>query len=417
VAMTNLALRVEHVAKQYVVGAAKHRYDTLRDTISETAGRLTRGALHRREKDPRTSIWALEDVSFDVAHGEAVGIIGRNGAGKSTLLKILSRITPPSKGRAEIYGRIGSLLEVGTGFHPELTGRDNVYLNGAILGMSRHEIRAKFDAIVAFSGVEMFLDTPVKRYSSGMYMRLAFAVAAHLDPEILIVDEVLAVGDAAFQKKCLGKMGELARGGRTVLFVSHNLGIMQSLCKRAIFLADGVVACDDTTERAATFYLSQLETDATVSLAERTDRSGSGLVRFHTIEITPGGGSSGVLTTGGPARFRLVMSDVCHEPWCGITIYDHIGAPVTHLNSRLRSHEDHENGSSLEFICDIDELPLLPGRYRLAAALHGNGEFQDHLTSAAYFNVEHGTIRGRPVSERSEYGRITLPHRWILPSH
>ena len=282
--------------------------------------------------------------------------------------------------------------------------------------MSRSEIRSKFDAIVDFSGVEQFLDTPVKRYSSGMHARLAFAVAAHLDPEILIVDEVLAVGDAAFQKKCLGKMGELARNGRTVLFVSHNMGIMQSLCQRGIFLDDGVVACDDTAERAASFYLSQLEAAANESLAERTDRSGLGIVRFHEIEITSNSDARGVLTTGAQARFRLAMSGVCQQPWCGITIFDHMGSPITHLNSRLRSHEDLENGSPREFICEIDELPLLPGRYRVAAVLFGNGETQDHLAAAAYFNVEHGAIRGRPVSEQGAYGRVVLTHRWILPS-
>jgi lipopolysaccharide transport system ATP-binding protein len=366
--------------------------------------------------ETQTSVWALRDVSFEVNHGDAVGIIGRNGAGKSTVLKILSRVTPPSKGKAEIYGRVGALLEVGTGFHPELTGRDNVYLNGAILGMSRDEIRAKFEAIVDFSGVEKFLDTPVKRYSSGMHARLAFAVAAHLDPEILIVDEVLAVGDAAFQKKCLGKMGEIARDGRTILFVSHNLGVMQTFCRRGIFLADGVVGCDDTTERAASFYLSQLEAATNQSLIDRTDRSGTGVARLHDVEITSNGGSPGVLMTGAQARFRLLLSDVCQQAWCGFTIYDHMGTPLTHLTSRLRSDEDLENGNPREFICNIDELPLLPGRYRLDAVLFGNGELQDHLTAAAYFNVENGTLRGRAISDQRGYGRVSLPHRWILPS-
>src|SRR5262249_46862816 len=194
---------------------------------------------------PADSIWALNDVSFDVQHGEVVGIIGRNGAGKRTLLKVLSRITEPSKGRVVLNGRVASLLEVGTGFHPELTGRENIFLNGAILGMHRHEIKRKFDWIVDFSGIEQFLDTPVKRYSSGMYVRLAFAVAAHLDPEILIIDEVLAVGDAEFQNKCLGKMHEVARGGRVVLFVSHNLSVLEKLCDRGIILASGELARDD----------------------------------------------------------------------------------------------------------------------------------------------------------------------------
>jgi lipopolysaccharide transport system ATP-binding protein len=415
--MSNFAIRVESLSKQYNIGAAKQQYGTLRDVLAEAAGRWRRVARAKRKAASKTSFWALRDVSFDVRRGEAIGVIGRNGAGKSTLLKILSRITPPSKGRAAIYGRVGSLLEVGTGFHPELTGRDNIYLNGAILGMSRREIRAKFDAIVGFSGVEAFLDTPVKRYSSGMYTRLAFAVAAHLDPEILIVDEVLAVGDAAFQKKCLGKMGEVAQEGRTVIFVSHNMGIMQSICRRGIVLVDGQVACDDTTERAVSLYLSQLDTAASECLAERTDRSGPGVVRLHEIEITSNGGRPGILATGAQARFRLVMSNVCQQPWCGFTIYDHMGGPVTHLNSRLRSDDDHEDGSPREFVCDIDELPLLPGRYRLAAALFEHGELQDHLTAAAYFDVEHGTIRGRPVTEQGAHGRIVLPHRWVLPSH
>jgi lipopolysaccharide transport system ATP-binding protein len=359
----------------------------------------------------------LRDVSFEVRHGEAVGFIGRNGAGKSTLLKILARVTRPTAGRAEIYGRVGSLLEVGTGFHPELTGRENVYLNGAILGMARAEIRDKFDAIVDFSGVEAFLDTPVKRYSSGMHTRLAFAVAAHLNPDILIVDEVLAVGDAAFQKKCLGKMGEIAQQGRTVLFVSHNMGIMQTLCKRAIVLADGAVVFDDITDRAASFYLGGLEAAAAESLADRVDRSGAGAVRLHAIEITSGNGNPGILMAGGPARFRFVMNAACLQGWCGFTIYDHMGGPVTHLNTRQRSPEDRDNGGHQEFVCEIDELPLVPGRYRVATALYGNGELQDLLSAAAYFNVEHGAIRGRPVSSaQGAYGRVALPHRWILPS-
>jgi lipopolysaccharide transport system ATP-binding protein len=230
-------IRVNDLSKRYVIShaAERGRYSTLRDTVAGGMRSLASRMLGRRAVDStREEFWALRDVSFEVKRGEVVGIIGRNGAGKSTLLKILSRITEPTQGRIEIDGRVASLLEVGTGFHPELTGRENVYLNGAILGMKRVEIRRKFDEIVAFAEVEKFLDTPVKRYSSGMYMRLAFAVAAHLEPEILIVDEVLAVGDAAFQKKCLGKMGEVARGGRTVLFVSHNLSMLQQLCSKRV---------------------------------------------------------------------------------------------------------------------------------------------------------------------------------------
>jgi lipopolysaccharide transport system ATP-binding protein len=415
--MSNVALRIEHLAKQYVIGTAKHEYGTLRDALTEAVCGLSRVVSGKRERRRSSSIWALRDVSFEVRHGEAVGIIGRNGAGKSTLLKILSRITAPSGGRAEVYGRIGSLLEVGTGFHPELTGRDNVYLNGAILGMRRSEIHAKFDAIVDFSGVEQFLDTPVKRYSSGMYTRLAFAVAAHLDPDILIVDEVLAVGDAVFQKKCLGKLGEMAQTGRTVLFVSHNMGLMQTLCRRGIVFQDGEVVCDDTSDRAAAMYLNGLETAAAQSLAERTDRQGAGAVRLDRIEITSGNGNAGSLVAGGPARFRFIANgSFQQQSWFGLTIFDHMGAPVTHLSSRHRSPDDCDDGGEREFICEIDELPLVPGRYRIAAVLFADGELQDHLAAAAYFNVEHGAIRGRPVADQGgNYGRVVLPHRWILP--
>src|SRR5438046_3463094 len=235
--MTQPAIRVQNLSKQYRIGTADRRNRTFREAVNDAAV-----APFRRLKSlgnggaSEETIWALKDVSFDVQPGEVVGIIGRNGAGKSTLLKILSRITKPTSGRVEIRGRVASLLEVGTGFHSELTGRENVYLNGAILGMARREIDRKFDEIVAFAEVEKFIDTPVKRYSSGMYLRLAFAVAAHLEPEILVVDEVLAVGDAAFQKKCLGRIGEVAQGGRTVLFVSHNMGAIRSLCTEVIWL-------------------------------------------------------------------------------------------------------------------------------------------------------------------------------------
>ena len=243
--MSDIVISARGLSKQYRIGDPEKRHSTLRDQIAETLWAPVRGLRSifsgSREPDPKNSgnIWALEDISFDVRQGEVVGVIGRNGAGKSTLLKILSRITEPTKGYADIQGRVGCLLEVGTGFHPELTGRENVYLNGAILGMRRDDIVKKFDEIVAFAEIEKFLDTPVKRYSTGMYMRLGFAVAASMDPEILVVDEVLAVGDAAFQKKCLGKMAGVAKDGRTVIFVSHNMPAIQSLCNRCLFIESG----------------------------------------------------------------------------------------------------------------------------------------------------------------------------------
>jgi lipopolysaccharide transport system ATP-binding protein len=257
--MSDIAIRVEHLSKRYQIGALQQRHDTLRDGIAD---------LFRSRAWPSAdAIWALRDVSFEVQRGEVVGVIGRNGAGKTTLLKILSRITEPTAGRAEIHGRVGSLLEVGTGFHPELTGRENIYLNGAILGMRQAEIARRFDEIVAFAEIEKFLDTPVKRYSSGMYVRLAFAVAAHLEPEILLVDEVLAVGDIAFQKKCLGKMGDVARLGRTVLFVTHNLPMVLHLCPSSLLLRQGEMRAAGETRLLVNQYLHE-------------DQAASGAVNF-----------------------------------------------------------------------------------------------------------------------------------------
>lgn len=249
-------VRVDSVSKQYRIGSSAPAYQTLRESLTSAI----RNPFRTNSKGGQETIWALRDVSFEVAPGEVVGIIGRNGAGKSTLLKILSRITEPTSGSVELFGRVGSLLEVGTGFHPELTARENIYLNGAILGMRREEIRRKFDEIVAFSEVEKFIDTPVKHFSSGMYVRLAFAVAAHLEPEILIVDEVLSVGDAPFQKKCLGKMGDVARSGRTVLFVSHNLGAVTQLCSRGIILKHGKTVFDGKSPDAVATYVEDMRT-------------------------------------------------------------------------------------------------------------------------------------------------------------
>jgi lipopolysaccharide transport system ATP-binding protein len=259
--MSEIAIRAEDLSKLYRIGEHRGGYETLREkivnTFSSSFRYLCRNPQSKIRNPQSETIWALKGISFEVRNGEVVGIIGRNGAGKTTLLKILSRITEPSEGLAEIRGRVGSLLEVGTGFHPELTGRENIYLNGAILGMKRAEINRKFDEIVAFAEIEKFIDTPVKRYSSGMYVRLAFAVAAHLEPEILLVDEVLAVGDVAFQKKCLGKMGDVAKEGRTVLFVSHQMGAVGQLCQRTILLDDGKVKKDGLSRDVIASYLME----------------------------------------------------------------------------------------------------------------------------------------------------------------
>jgi len=271
------AISVSHVSKRYTIGAQKD--GSLRGTLA--------GMLGAKQTKDQQEFWALNDVSFEIKKGEVIGIIGKNGAGKSTLLKILSQITKPSSGRIEISGRVASLLEVGTGFHPELTGRENIYLNGTILGMTRQEVKEKFDEIVAFSGVEKFIDTPVKHYSSGMYVRLAFAVAAHLEPEILIIDEVLAVGDAEFQKKCLGKMKEVAGHGRTVIFVSHNMEAVKSLCERAVFLEHGKVVKDAAPSEVIDFYLQRQSGAILEQSFEYEDAPGNEYVRLKTIRLTP----------------------------------------------------------------------------------------------------------------------------------
>ncbi len=285
--MSEVAIRAQALAKQYHIGRLERRYDTLRDRLANIRLPLERfWGNGNSQFQPDETVWALKDVAFEVTRGEVVGVIGRNGAGKSTLLKILSRITKPTQGRAEIHGRVGSLLEVGTGFHPELTGRENIFLNGAILGMRRREIERKFDEIVAFAEVERFIDTPVKHYSSGMYVRLAFAVAAHLEPEILLVDEVLAVGDAAFQKKCLGKMGEVAREGRTILFVSHNIAAITRICNRVILLDQGQVQSDGPAHAVAKAYLmSDVGRMAVREWPVVTDAPGNEIVRLRGVRV------------------------------------------------------------------------------------------------------------------------------------
>ena len=291
--MSDVVIAVENLSKRYLVGhrsVQRESYTALRDVLGREISNFMRKAADvvsgRQvvEGDEVEEFWALKDVSFEVKRGEVLGIVGRNGAGKSTLLKILSRITEPTKGRIVLKGRVASLLEVGTGFHPELTGRENIFLNGAILGMTHREILKKFDEIVAFSETEKFLDMPVKHYSSGMYVRLAFAVAAHLEPDILVVDEVLAVGDVAFQRKCLGKMQDaVSKDGRTILFVSHNLAAIENMCKSALLLADGRTVVQGETSVVVQEYLQDVDRAIATPLAERIDREGSGQIRirFH----------------------------------------------------------------------------------------------------------------------------------------
>ena len=298
--MSDIVIKVENLGKMYTIGHQAERggYTALRDVLMENARTIwskTKDLATGKpiiQGDTMEEVWALKDVSFEIERGDAVGIIGRNGAGKSTLLKILSRITEPTTGRVTIKGRVASLLEVGTGFHPELTGRENIYLNGTILGMTREEIKRKFDEIVAFAEVEKYLDTPVKRYSSGMYVRLAFAVAAHLEPEILVVDEVLAVGDAEFHKKCLGKMGEAARGGRTILFVSHNMTAVQNLCERVIWIDQGRINDDGLSGNVVSKYLNAFSSSAATECvwSDMNTAPGNDQVRLRRVCVRPQNG-------------------------------------------------------------------------------------------------------------------------------
>jgi lipopolysaccharide transport system ATP-binding protein len=367
-----------------------------------------------------STLWALQDVSLTIGRGEAVGLIGHNGAGKTTLLKILSRITEPTRGYADVTGRVGSLLEVGTGFHPELTGRENVFLYGSILGMSRPEIRRRFDEIVSFAEVERFLDTPVKRYSSGMSVRLAFAVAAHLEPEILLVDEVLAVGDAAFQRKSLAKMGEVAGQGKTVIFVSHNLAIIQALCRRAVLLNRGEVVADGAVGDAIDQYLRAFENAAASNLLDRTDRDGRGwqYAMISGVEIRDASGSHpGVVVGGRPATITIHVTDVLPETQCRLTVVNSLGQPIATFDTELasvRDVHDPELGPRIE--CEIAALPLLPGRYRIDVLLKGRNQIQDGLLAAGFFDVEPGVLGERPMPVSGSDGDVVVDHLWRLPT-
>ena len=298
--MARYAIEASGLSKRYAIGLQKARYRTLRETILEKLS-----PSRRKANADAGIIWALDDINFTVEEGQSLGIIGRNGAGKSTLLKVLSRITKPTKGRVVLNGRVGSLLEVGTGFHPELTGRENIYLNGAILGMRRTEIERKFDEIVDFAEIEKFLETPVKRYSSGMYVRLAFAVAAHLEPEILLVDEVLAVGDHDFQKKCLGKMDDVTKSGRTVLFVSHNMAAVRNLCTQSMLIDEGKIQKIGNTESVIHSYLTRMEQFEATPFDEREDRKGNGKLRFTKFEVAEGSQTPNTAVLGEKTRFEL----------------------------------------------------------------------------------------------------------------
>jgi len=414
------AIEISGLGKRYAIGVRRRGYDTLRESIVENTRRSVRRVTGRSRTHVDATLWALHDVSLTIAQGEAVGLIGHNGAGKTTLLKIVSRITEPTAGWADVTGRVGSLLEVGTGFHPELTGRENVYLYGSILGMSRPEIRRRFDEIVAFAEIERFLDTPVKCYSSGMSVRLAFAVAAHLEPEILLVDEVLAVGDASFQRKSLGKMGEIAREGRTVVFVSHNLAIIQALCRRAVLLERGEVVADGAVDDTIDRYLRALESAASANLLARADRDSRGWdeIQVSGVEIRDASGTHPDVVVGGrPATITVHVTGVLPGMQCKLTIVNGLGQPIATLDSELPAPGDERDpgiGPCIE--CDLAAVPLLPGRYRIDVLLKARNQIQDGLVAAAFFDVEPGVLARRPMHVTGSDGDVALEHTWRLPS-
>ena len=357
--MSDVSIRCENLSKQYRIGSPD-RYKTLRDAITSTALAPFRRS-HNNSQNGHGHIWALQDVSCEIKRGEVVGIIGLNGAGKSTLLRILSRITAPTRGHAEIQGRVGSLLEVGTGFHPELTGRENIYLNGAILGMQKSEIDRKFDEIVSFAEVEKFLDTPVKRYSSGMYVRLAFGVAAHLETEVLLVDEVLAVGDAQFQKKCFQKMQEISTQGRTILFVSHNMAAVRSICEQALILERGKVVAQGEIDATVDQYLSEISASQEAGEAVETNT-----FAVNAVEITSSAGP--VIKTFDPVqvKVRFVPRVEIEDPGLYVSILTMDSRRLTGLDLKdFITTASLPAGEPAELGFTIDSLPLLPGTYQI----------------------------------------------------
>ncbi len=403
----DLVIRAEGLGKRYWVGheTERERYVALRDVLARTARnawRKTRDLARGRDiivGDTIEEFWALKGLNFEVRRGEVLGIIGRNGAGKSTLLKILSRITEPSEGRVTIKGRVASLLEVGTGFHPELTGRENIFLNGAILGMTRASIKRKFDEIVAFSEVEKFLDTPVKRYSSGMYVRLAFGVAAHLEPEILIVDEVLAVGDAEFQKKCLGKMSEVAGGGRTVLFVSHNMSAIENLCDRALLLSHGSCVADGPVGSVLQEYTQELAKLNEIPLHQRKDRRGTGILRFVSMSLEQNGKAVSTVMCGNDAALNILLENKTGHDLRGVNlslgIDNEFGQRIALLDTELADQAIPAMRPGRHTVrALIPKMPLNPGRYFVTFFSTANGDVADWITHGAVFDVDAGDFYG-----------------------
>ena len=409
------AITVEGLSKRYEIGALRQETQ-LRDQLV----RLLRAPF--RGRTPKEVLWALRDVSFSVQPGEVVGIIGRNGAGKSTLLKILSKITYPTSGRVRARGRVAALLEVGAGFHEELTGRENIYLNGSVMGMKKREVDAKLDAIVEFSGMERFIDTPIKRYSSGMRSRLGFAVAAHLDPDVLIVDEVLAVGDAVFQKKCISAMHDLRGGGRTVLFVSHNMAAVENLCSRGIWIAQGKIKLDGPVHEVIEAYMGSFASpeSASSTLNAADGRRGTGEIRFTRVEFRSPEGELQSVTRAGKSlviRLHYHASQPIERPSYGCNIKTELGTLITDTSTWLHGLDIPLVPAGDGYLdLEIDALNLLPGRYQFSLWINScvQNRVYDALESAMRLDVEETPIYGQSRRIDTRYGVVFFPQRWRL---
>ncbi len=405
-----LAVSGQGVGKQYRLGQLQAGYSLLTETIGER--------LRGRRPEKREEFWALRDIDFEVARGESFGIIGHNGAGKSTLLKILARVTPPTTGEIRLRGRVGALLEVGTGFHSELTGRENIFLNGAILGMRRGEIASKFDEIVAFAEVERFIDTPVKRYSSGMYLRLAFAVAAHLEPEVLIIDEVLSVGDLAFQEKCLGRMEQVAGEGRTVLFVSHNLTAVQKLCERSMLLSRGRKVIEGPTHAVVQEYVAGVRSDAATPLVDRADREGTGRFRFQSIAFEGPDGPTDMPVTGEDVDIVLRYTSPDGRPvrnaGFAIGIYTVFGVLILQCQSDLTGVVLRELPAEGTVRCRIPRLPLPAGRYTINVFGTAAGDIADWVQRATELTVAEGDYFGTGQRIPESHQSVLVDQDWLV---
>lgn len=409
-------IRVENLSKQYRIGAQRLPYRTLRETLT-TAARKPLNWFNGNGHSEENTIWALRDVSFEVMPGEVVGVIGRNGAGKSTLLKLLSRITEPTTGRIDLYGRVGSLLEVGTGFHAELTGRENIYLNGAILGMNRSEISQKLDEIIAFAEIEKFIDTPVKHYSSGMYMRLAFAVAAHLEPEVLVIDEVLAVGDSEFQKKCLGKMDDIAKQGRTVLFVSHNMAAVQSLCVSGILLSSGKISNADSIQKVVREYLADQNTSDGSAILSSCARSGNGQGRITDVKISNPDTSDGQPSSGCRLKFEFTILNTTKQTLgnfdLGFSLHDKYQSGLGLLYSSYTGSflDLHPGQNKIEFVMTTPLLVV--GNYYLGCRLVRRSVEVDYPKALIPFDVKEADYYGSANTAWLEWGsQILIDGQW-----